>query len=91
MEPTCDDLQLKRLKAAALLKSMGDEVETRKFPGLVEEWKDEIGINSSSRNGNEAETLYWRLLRQASEYITSWTFLESVYVPRTDNFLNPSE
>lgn len=69
----------------ALLRDIGDETDKRKFPDLVAEWRDEVDDNY-----REDENLYCRLMRQVAEYITSWNFLENVYVPRTDNFLNSS-
>ena len=68
--------------AATILKKIGDETDSRKFTSLIHEWRDDCG------SGDQEETLYYRLVRQATDYVKSWRFLDAVYVPRTDSFLN---
>uniref|UniRef100_A0A1X7UDY7 Uncharacterized protein n=1 Tax=Amphimedon queenslandica TaxID=400682 RepID=A0A1X7UDY7_AMPQE len=67
--------------AAAVLKSIGDEADSMKFTSLIQEWREDCG------SGKQGETLCCRLVRQATEYVKSWSFLDAVYVPRTDSFL----
>lgn len=81
-----DAMTKKRMAAAAILKKIGDETDARKFPHLIKEWQEDCETEAIG----EEETLYSRLVKQATDYIRSWTFLEAIYVPRTDNFLNNS-
>lgn len=80
--------------AAARLRKIGDETDKRKFPHLIREWEDCCAVTSNEEQqaiaaDDEQDTLYNRLARIAATYITnSWPILETIYVPRTDSFLN---
>lgn len=88
------DLSAKRLAAAQLLKKIGDETDTRNFSHLISEWKEDCSSNAETNNTNEEEeSVYYRLYRQASEYIRSWTVWDSnnsTDVTRTDSYLSSS-
>ena len=91
------DLSAKRLAAANLLKKIGDETDTRNFSHLISEWKEDCGSNTTETNisnsNEEEESIYYRLYRQASEYIRSWTVWGSNYstdFTRTDSYLSSS-
>lgn len=88
------DLSAKRLAAAELLKKIGDETDTRNFSHLISEWKEDCSSNAETNNSNEEEeSVYYRLYRQASEYIRSWTVWDSnssTDLTRTDSYLSSS-
>lgn len=88
------DLSAKRLAAAQLLKKIGDETDTRNFSHLISEWKEDCSNTTETNNSNEEEeSIYYRLYRQASEYIRSWTVWgsnDSTDFTRTDSYLSSS-
>lgn len=88
------DLSAKRLAAAELLKKIGDETDTRNFSHLISEWKEDCSNNAETNSSSEEEeSVYYRLYRQASEYIRRWTVWDSnssTDLTRTDSYLSSS-